>query len=181
MYSLRNEQLITIHKGTNRIEASAAQSILMLQHMKERKESIEDTAIISALHEISGKKSKKRNTTQVTDKIYVSNFHVYSGNSRILYRSIYVESNFYEAKLQMRQQTYSNNIAKLLDSRIIEIHEIFSEEDQLLMKAMVLEDNMFQAMELIRVDQIACPVIVVRIGDMIVKHAEVLPCLKLLL
>jgi hypothetical protein len=155
------------------IKASEAQNILILQHMKEREADIEDAAIISALNEISGKKSKKRNTTQVTEKIYVSNLHAYSENSRRFYQSIYIGNNFYEAKLQRRQQTYSNHIAKLLDSRVIEILEIFSKEDQLLMKAMVLEDSMFQAMELIRIDQIACPVIVVRVGDMIVKYAEV--------
>jgi hypothetical protein len=51
---------------------------------------------------------------------------------------IYIGNNFYEAKLQRRQQTYSNHIAKLLDSRVVEILEIFSEEEQLLMKAVVL-------------------------------------------
>jgi hypothetical protein len=78
----------------------------------------------------------------------------------------------------MRQQTYSNHIVKLLDSIVIEILEIFSEDYQHLMKAIVSENNMFGPMELITVDPIACPTIVVRVGDMI---AEVLPCLKLLL
>jgi hypothetical protein len=57
----------------------------------------------------------------------------------------------------------------------------FHEEDQLLMKAMVLENSMFQDMELIRVDPIACPVIVISVGDMIFKYAEAPPCLKLFL
>ncbi len=97
--------------------------------MKERKEGIKDAPIISVLNEISGKKSKKRNTTQVTDRIYVSNFHAYSENSRRFYKNIYIGNDFYEAKLQRRHQTYSNHIVKLLDSRLIEILEMISEED----------------------------------------------------
>jgi hypothetical protein len=48
------------------------------------------------------------------------------------------------------------------------------------MKAIVLEDSMFKAMELIRVDRIDYPVIIVKVGDMIVKYVKFLPFLKLL-